>query len=349
MSKRQRMDQDDQQQNSGTSESHGSEIISRKLLGRKYYNCTFTIRRRNHLTINGYKPGDNSDPFKITLLPASLFDFWVTKDAAGWAQPFKDLSTPWPYCLFHNATITLSHFIPLQKGLTPSQGTIVDTTSFNIAPYMYIVEEDRGLMPWVTVTPNVTRTDCYNQQVKLPSTFYWESERNDEGLLGCNNVRTLSAGETYTKKYNFENHPFYFYKMPQYSASGLTYLPFTHEMYDGGNAVSTIPQNKRIWSDEELQRVGLLGDINKTNTINPIFLFLPFIEPISSSEDVARLMGHVLLETEITLTAYSFADSYGQILSSGDDEYVKSANRIPLLVHPLDGSETRLYYSNYTR
>ncbi|CAH8664187.1 unnamed protein product [Dicrocoelium dendriticum] len=41
------------------------------------------------------------------------------------------------------------------------------------------------------------------------------------------------------------------------------------------------------------------------HTMNPIFLFLPYIEPVSSSEDIVRMMAYVLLETQLTMTLFS--------------------------------------------
>lgn len=80
----------------------------------------------------------------------------------------------------------------------------------------------------------------------------------------------------------------------------------------------------------------VIADMSDNHRINPIWLFLPYIEPVSNSENVQRLLGHVLMETEIHLTAYTFCDSLGEYDSLTTYEKQVKGNCFELQTQPTD-------------
>ncbi|CAI2737806.1 unnamed protein product [Dicrocoelium dendriticum] len=191
-----------------------------RLLRPRYNTTTITITRKQHITVNQYKPADTSDTFAITCLPLSTFEFWALQSDQQFAEPFDTLRTAFPLCSFNTATLRLSHYIPLQKSLQGSNA--VDVTSFNSSPYMYIAEDDTGLLN--TVPTPVTEQALLDQNCKVPSNTYWQFS-SDQGLLACNNVHTLSANEVFFKRYDFDNNGKFLVATPAPTPRGFAYMP----------------------------------------------------------------------------------------------------------------------------
>lgn len=297
------METDDEEEHN--TEGGDSEGQIQRLWPRNFYKCTFTIRRRQHLTIPGYKPGDSTTSFGSVLLPVSILDFWLQK-TSNWAQPFKKISSTFNYCAYHHASIKLSHFIPLQRALTPATS---DVTTFNISPYCYIVEDKQGLYQTLTI-PSITKTNFKDQSIRIKSSEYWGAVTDtEEGLLALSDVQTIKANEVYHKHYKFHNHPRYYWNVPTESSTDFTYIPADLEYWLGVGNTGSIPAVRR-----KIRQTGLdteSGDFTHTyNKMGAIWLFLPFIEPISTSEDATRLLGHFMMETSITLTCFSGPDGY---------------------------------------
>ncbi|CAH8664212.1 unnamed protein product [Dicrocoelium dendriticum] len=114
-------------------ETGQSTSRSLRLLRSRYYSIPVTITRTQHITINQYKPGDNTDIYAITCLPTSTFEFWYLAADQTFAENFGALRQYFPLCTFDRATHRISHHIPLQKSLQSTTAT--DITAFNTAPY----------------------------------------------------------------------------------------------------------------------------------------------------------------------------------------------------------------------
>lgn len=306
-------------------ENDDSIGMVKTLMPRTYHKINITIRRRNMLTINGYKVNDGGDSYAVSLLPTNFLDWWVQKTTGKWEDPLGKLSELdlFPYMRFNSAEFKISHFIPLQSSLT---GTAqVDTTTFNIAPYLFIAEEDMGIIN--TLQPlNLSESSMLAQDIKIPSNSFWKNQ-NDEGLLACNRIHTMGAGQTFIKKYDFPVNSHYFFRTPQYKTDTLTYMPYSQEI-DTGSVNPIILK-------------GTYGSLSETGTFNPIFLFLPYIEPISVGENVPRLMCSVLLESSISLTLFSQPDSFTQFPINR--EVAAKINSIPLKTTNYKTIKTIIY------
>ncbi|VDP45529.1 unnamed protein product [Schistosoma margrebowiei] len=229
------MEADSNEEESATTETHGEVLPLCKLIKPRYYKSRIRIVRKNHLTINQFKPVDDTSEFSITCLPYTCFDFWGI-NAAG--THFQE-----PYS-------SLGPIFPLSE---------------------------------------------------------------DPGLLGCTNVQTLSSGQTYHKTWKFENHPRLFHRTPQWNTDYHQYLPF--DLFRSGligpeiSAAKTWVNsynNVRAEGGGSLWLADTCGQMCSPDiTANPIFLFLPYIEPVSTSENATRMMAHVLMQTSIDLTVYS--------------------------------------------
>ncbi|CAH8618899.1 unnamed protein product [Schistosoma rodhaini] len=322
MAKRAHLEADSSETGEGSTDTGQQEGPTSWLQPRNYWHCNVTVRRRQHLTIQGYKPGDDSATYAITCLPTQILDFYLHKQADNWGAEINIFKS-WPYVRFHTASITLSHFIPLQQSLQGSAQ--VDVTSFNIAPYMYIAEDNRGVIHTLP-TPPITHSTFYKQQVQISSDTFWRDgppNNQDEGLLACNKVQTLSANEKYTRTYNLQNHPYLPYLAPEFSTGTYTYLPGT---YFPNQGFRSIFGRQQVTSGV----VNVLGDTLHHGKIPPLFIFMPYIEPVSASESAPRLLGHVLLETAITMTYYTFADGTSQLITPNIIDTAAN-NSVPLM------------------
>ncbi|KAA3680354.1 uncharacterized protein DEA37_0004126 [Paragonimus westermani] len=158
-----------------------------RLFGIHYYKTHVTITRKQHLTIAQYKPGESTiSQFYITCLPYQLFEFWtINENGNGYREPAASIFTGFRYCAYDNASIRLSHFVPLQNTLQGSTQT--DTPALNTTPYAYIARDTLGILDRVQATTPITATTLQAQQVKLKSNDYWQTE-NEEGLLGLSEI-----------------------------------------------------------------------------------------------------------------------------------------------------------------
>ncbi|CAI2737799.1 unnamed protein product [Dicrocoelium dendriticum] len=182
---------------------------------------------------------------------------------------------------------------------------------------MYIAEDTTGLIN--TVPTNVTEQSLLSQDCKVLSSTYWNFS-TDQGLLACNNVHTLSANDVYFKRYDFDNDSKFLTTTPTGTANGFSYMP--------GDYFNNTPPYKYMPFWKKLVRTTPVPTTLPTAvsdyiafdaysyTINPIFLFLPYIEPVSTSEDIVRMMGHVLRETQLTLTLIGPQDGWPNIAST---------------------------------
>ncbi|VDP16287.1 unnamed protein product [Schistosoma margrebowiei] len=152
------------------------------------------------------------------------------------------------------------------------------------------------------------------------------------------------------------------YITPIYSNNSHRYLPF--DLFKSGllgpeispakawvqsyNRVST-PEGGALWiADTNGQMCS--PDI----TANPIFLFLPFIEPVSTSENATRMMAHVLLQTSIDFTVYSPTDGFTEYYKQdGQTEPADPLNvfmqQQTLVPEFLDVASSNLHFSNFVQ
>ncbi|CAI2737803.1 unnamed protein product [Dicrocoelium dendriticum] len=306
---------DSTNEDDGTGETGPATAKRIRLLRPRYNTTTITITRKQHITVNQYKPADTSDTFAITCLPLSTFEFWALQSDQQFAEPFDTLRTAFPLCSFNHATLRLSHYIPLQKSLQGSNA--VDVTSFNSSPYMYIAEDDTGLLN--TVPTPVTEQALLDQNCKVPSNTYWQFS-SDQGLLACNNVHTLSANEVFFKRYDFDNNGKFLVATPAPTPRGFAYMP--GDYFQNVAPYNYSPFWKKLYSSYAVPTtpITVVPDQIAFNpyahTMQPIFLFPPYIEPVSASEDIVRMMGHVLLETQLTLTLIAPPDGWRNIASN---------------------------------
>lgn len=263
-----------------------------------FYKCAVKISRKQHITVTQYKPGDNSEFFSITVLPVSVFDFWV-QEGNGWREPFNSISKTFPYCNFISAHLRISNFIPMQRSLNTTTAT--DVTSFNMSPYIYISEDTDGYTKEVSHITALSQSNWQKQTLRAASSFYFLNT-DDSGLLNVNNTKTLTSGETFVKNYTFEKNSRFFIKTPAYSTTQCTLMPG-----DYININNYIAQWKKNNSASTTNTYGLYNP-----QMSPIFLYLPYIEAATTSEDVVRMMGHLLLETELILELYSDRDGYNR-------------------------------------
>ncbi|CAI2737972.1 unnamed protein product [Dicrocoelium dendriticum] len=267
-----------------------------RLLRPSYNTTTITITRKQHLTISQYKPADTTLTYSIICLPISICEFWTLQCEQKYAERFATLRAAFPLCSFNHATLRLSHYIPPQKSLQGTTAT--DVTAFNSAPYMYTAQDHTGLLN--TVPTDVTEAAHLNQDYKVSSNTYWQFTY-DQGLLACNDVHTLSANEVYFKRFDFDHHPCFLTRTPLPVPRGYRYMP--DKYYANTSRYPFLP----FWKQQSLNQsvpathpttistAWSFGTYN--HTLNPILLFLPYIEPVSTSEDILRMMGHELLET----------------------------------------------------
>ncbi|CAH8664117.1 unnamed protein product [Dicrocoelium dendriticum] len=331
-------------ENDATANTTPSTTKRIRLLRPLYNTTTITITCKQHLTIKQYKPAETSDTYSITCLPLSVFEFWSLQFDQQHAEPFATLRNAFPMCHCDHATVRLSHYIPLQK--SRQRSTATDVTAFNSAPYMYTAEDNSGLLN--TVHTNVTEAALLNQDCKVPSNTYWQFSY-DQGLLARNNVQTLSANEVYFKRYYFDSHFRFHIRTQQPVSNRYRFMP--GDYYRNTSPYPYTPFWKQNGPSQTVPTEPLTDFTSSyafgiyNHTTNPIFLFLPHIEPVSTSEDIVRMMGHVLLETQFTLTLIGPQDGYRNIASTlnvwtaansvelGSGLYTSTVLRFPTLLH----------------
>lgn len=314
-------------------DTNPEEVYGFKLWTPTFYKCPVKISRKQHLTITQYKPGDSTESYAATVLPISIFDFWVQENSQYWNRPFHYMSSIFPYCNFISAHIRISNFIPMQRSLQAT--TTLDTTSFNISPYLYISEDTDGYITQVPTINDITINNWIGQNAKIPSAYYWTTE-NDPGLLMTNNVRTLSAGEIYSKTFTFNKHERFFVQTPKFDSSGYWLMP--------GDYIANsnyIPFWKKNITSDQLNSYGIYQ-----KTLPAIFLFMPYIESATNSEDVVRMMGHVLLETELILELYSDRDGYPIYAKQGSP---LGNNSVPLDFIQYNVNVKSINFSNFRK
>lgn len=284
-------------------ESYGSNLAVAKhaqsLFGIHYYKTDITVVRKQHLTLAQYKPGETGiTQYYVTCLPYQLFEFWtLNKDGNNFRDPLANLVPVYDYIHYNHASIRLSHFVPLQQSL--SSTTQQDTPALNTTPYAYVAKDSLGILDSVTAPTAIDKTVLINQQLKLPSNTYWAKE-SDEGLLGLANVKTFHQGETLHYNFAFDNQMNCLkQKVPRYDANSATYLPIAF-----GDPVDS----------------GIMWKVKTNDTVTGyqykipekdlpfLFIFLPYIEQVNSSETIARLYAHVLMETQLNFTLWTVPD-----------------------------------------
>lgn len=321
MAGKKRMHIDEEEANDSPGETHGNTTSGLTLYRPRFYSCEITLTRRQHLTINQYKPGEDGEEYKITVLPYTLFAFWA-QDPVGtglFSQPYQHLAAAFPLCRYHSASLRISNFIPLQKSLQATS-TAVDTTTFNIAPYMYIGEDPNGVLTQFSEDKILIDEACMKAQaVKYPSKYFWPTKGIAEGgLLMLPNLQTLSSKEIYEKHWKLDPGERLFHRTPEAYKEGTYYLPLDLFGISGSQAVIDFAKSVRnesyiIKTKPEPDPGQLISNFTGTPThteANPIVMFLPFIESVSSSEDVTRMMAHILMETQIRMTLFTPTDGY---------------------------------------
>ncbi|CAH8664223.1 unnamed protein product [Dicrocoelium dendriticum] len=152
------------------------------------------------------------------------------------------------------------------------------------------------------------------------------------GLRACNKVETLSAKDVYFKHFSFEQHPRYFIRTPTGVSQGYNYMPRDYHTSTSPYPIKPlyeVPQPDIIAPSDPQLPVQLSHSYGiYHHTMNPIFLFLPYIKPVSTSEDVIRMMGHVLLETQLHMTLHTLQDGF-QFLGNNEEKWL-SANTVKL-------------------
>lgn len=294
--KRPFVDDDGEEVNHGNGESKQAPPMFK----RSCCSTKVTVRRVQNMTIPGYKPGDGTNNFGVSVLPVSVLDFWVQKEKNGWAKPFDDLCSVFPFIYFEHASIKISRFIPLQKSLQGANAT--DVTSFNIAPYLYISEDPYGYIPSYKISN--TNDVFYRQCFHVPSIAFWKND-HDEGLLGLGNVDTLHSGEVWGKHYDLNNSNYFLLKTPKYAPGKYTYLPGNY--WDG---TSIYPLEHKSVGYDKVNKDQIT--FSNSKGMQPVHLFMPFIESISDSENVTRMLGHVVMETSITMRLMTQPDNYSK-------------------------------------
>lgn len=326
--KRPRIEDDPENTSTNPDTSHGFTLWKPT-----FYKCPVKISRKQHLTITQYKPGESTDRYSPTVLPISVFDFWVQENSQYWNRPFHYMSSVFPYCNFISAHIRLSNFIPMQRSLQAT--TTVDVTSFNISPYLYISEDTDGYISRVPTVEDISINTWISQSAKSPATYYFSTE-NDPGLLMTNHTKTLSAGEIYTKHYRFEKHPRFFIQTPKMDTNGYYLMPG-----DYSTESTYLPQWNKPTTATYSNAYGIYQP-----TLPPLFLYMPYIESATNGEDVVRMMGHVLLETELILELYSDRDGYPIY---GKDLLTKTINTVPLTYNTYTNTNKIIPFSNYRK
>ncbi|VDO95700.1 unnamed protein product [Schistosoma margrebowiei] len=89
-------------------------------------------------------------------------------------------------------------------------------------------------------------------------------------------------------------------------------------------------------------------------TANPIFLFLPYIEPVSTSENATRMMAHVLVQTSIDLTVYTPTDGWQYYYKQNattepGDPFNLFMQQQCLVPERLNVSDATLRFSNFVQ
>ncbi|CAI2737807.1 unnamed protein product [Dicrocoelium dendriticum] len=182
---------------------------------------------------------------------------------------------------------------------------------------MYIAEDDTGLIN--TIPTAVTEQALLNQDCKVYSATYWNFA-SDQGLLACNNVQTLSANEVYVKRYDFDHNGKFLVTTPTATPRGFAYMPGDYynntSPYKYLHFWKKLATTTSVPTDPATLVPNYVAFSPYAHTLQPIFLFLPYIEPVSASEDIVRMMGHVLLETQLTMTLIAPPDGWRNLAST---------------------------------
>lgn len=315
------------------------------------YSVPVTIVRKQHLTITPYKPGDTTTTdYGVTFLPHQFFEFYANATDTRHRKPYEDMQSAFPYCIYHNTRIRLSHFIPLQKSLQGTTAT--DVTAFNIAPYMYIARDTTGFVPKIVGADNIGHKQALNQSVRTPSTPFWPTDKTDywEGLLSLQDVTTMGSGAVWEVNIPCPQ-PLnrLMWSSPQFNKNSLTYLPM--DICTAGTEVLHADSCRRYTAIETIPGTPPTTiTVTNSEMLPPkydrgaIALFLPHIEPISDSENIIKMMGHVLLETELNMTMFSNPDGYQGVNSNTG---LLQRNTNVATIHLVNSKE--IFYSPFVR
>lgn len=296
----------------------------------KRVNIPLSIKRRQHIFIQQYKPGDSTSEFAIIILPIQFCEFWMGDHKGIFQEPYYSLVACCPFVKFHHAHMRLSNFVPMQKSLTEKA---TDVPQINHAPYAFCAEDIGGLYPKITSLEAVDASRMGSQTILVASNEFWKTTDVDEqGILGWDKCETFIQGQIIKKSWSFNNHPRYFWKPPfDSSNTKLHYLPADYPLMNEGMAIDGVTIQTGARYVGKINKTDLLGELygGSRPNMGPVALFMPYIESITKSDNATRLKGWVLLETEISLTLYPRLENG----PSSNDNNLYRSNRLPLYTH----------------
>lgn len=215
-----------------------------------------------------------------------------------------------PYWRPLSSEVRISNFIPLSNQLEIQAGTTLTTTTFNQAPYCVISEDTQGATAQIGFIVGQTLKDLVkNRFIKTANSNWKQNGDQRNGPLNLNKQTLLKTNQTFVRKHTYPSSKNLWFEHPAFTMAETSQTINTNPVYLPGPYINDNWFRRR--ADDTYAGAMQDGIFDEQP---PIFIYMPEIEALTTSENAIKLRGCVMLETELTVLMSTNSEHREQLL-----------------------------------